>query len=318
MCASDCGSGMQVTDEPRPRDAGATRDPLDFLVIGAQKSATSWLYRCLALHPELHLPAAKRETEYLGGELHEQKGTAWYFSLMSGAARGQKRGDVSVEYMVNPVSPELVHAHAPKVRLIASLREPVSRAVSAYYWRLRNNRIGETDMNEGLARALHLCERAPTSSLVGQNWYYRDLLLRGVYAPQLDRYLVKFAPEQICVLFYDEIAKSPSSVAQTVYRFLGVRTDFVPRELDQRPKRNTYDRRLVWLQRRLPRLRIVKGALDRANRWLAEDGARAPALDADLQDSLSRYFAPHNQTLKRLLHEAASAGAAVAHLPAWL
>jgi len=35
----------------------------DFLVIGAQKSATSWLYFCLQNHPDIYLPS-KKELRY--------------------------------------------------------------------------------------------------------------------------------------------------------------------------------------------------------------------------------------------------------------
>ena len=82
---------------------------LDFLVIGAQKCATSWLYYCLKDHPELYLPAKKREIQYLGGRLFHEKGVDWYFSLFQGAHRNQKIGDVSVEYIFDQQSPWYVH-----------------------------------------------------------------------------------------------------------------------------------------------------------------------------------------------------------------
>ena len=39
---------------------------IDLLLIGAQKCATSWLYECMRDHPQMWLPAKKREVKYLG------------------------------------------------------------------------------------------------------------------------------------------------------------------------------------------------------------------------------------------------------------
>ena len=45
---------------------------LDFLVIGSQKCATSWLFYCLQEHYELLLPTKKNEKEYIGGDIYFQ------------------------------------------------------------------------------------------------------------------------------------------------------------------------------------------------------------------------------------------------------
>ena len=48
----------------------------NFLVIGAQRAGTTWLYECLREHPEIFLPETK-ELHYF--DLNHEKGDEWYF-----------------------------------------------------------------------------------------------------------------------------------------------------------------------------------------------------------------------------------------------
>ena len=59
------------------------KEKIDFLIIGAQKSATSWLYDCISEHPQICVPKQKKEIEYIGGELYKKNGLEWYFSLLN-------------------------------------------------------------------------------------------------------------------------------------------------------------------------------------------------------------------------------------------
>ncbi len=72
---------------------------LDFLVIGSQKCATTWIYDILDQHSSISLPKDKREVEYLGGKLWLEKGDEWYFNLMKKDSQDKLSGDVSVEYI---------------------------------------------------------------------------------------------------------------------------------------------------------------------------------------------------------------------------
>jgi len=220
---------------------------LDFLVIGVQKSATTWLYNCLKEHPELHLSAKKREVEYIGGDLYEAKGVDWYFSLLQGAKDYQKVGDVSVEYIFDPRSPERTHHYVPNVKLIISLRNPIDRAISAYYWQLRKGILPNLSVENGLRMALEEnCQNPSTRK------YYDELLARGFYDTQLQRYLQYVKIEQMMFILYEYIENQPQAVLQKIYKFLGVNPDYTPVSMKQEPKRNTYLPFLVALERMAP------------------------------------------------------------------
>ena len=50
----------------------------DFFIIGAQKSASTWLYRCLKEHPEIFLPEKKLDKNYIGSEWFQKEGSEWF------------------------------------------------------------------------------------------------------------------------------------------------------------------------------------------------------------------------------------------------
>lgn len=287
----------------------------DFLVIGAQKCATSWLYYCLREHPELHLPASKREVHYLGGDLHRQRGTEWYFSLLAGAGPGQKTGDVSVEYLFDPRAPEAVARHLPRARLVAILREPAERAVSACRWHMRKGHLPLTSAGEAVEAVVREFAAGPGE---GTSPVLRDVVERGFYDRQLARYLGRLDGEQLLVLLYDEIRAAPLAALERIYRFLGVAPDFEPASLHRRPKRNSRTRWLVRLERAAPRSRLLGKVADVLHGHLAGGGEREPEPPPAVVD-LRALYRPHVERLVRLLEGLPAAGRPAASIPdLWL
>lgn len=273
----------------------------DFLVIGAQKCATSWLYYCLHEHPGLHLPERKREVEYIGGKLYQEKGIEWYYSLFEGAQAEQRVGDVSVDYLYDPHAAGQVVHHLPDVFLIASLRHPLDRAVSAYFWYLRKNLLPDVlPLEEGLARALSAA-RADTPASTERP--YAELLLRSRYEEQLQRYMQHVTPTQLAVVLYDDIASHPEQVIAQLYRLLGVDASFTPSSLASRPKQNSYVKPLMWLERVAPRSRVVSWVTNKANQRLAGTASKSepPALSQALRDELMAYFRPQIAATQHLV-----------------
>jgi hypothetical protein len=277
----------------------------DFLVLGAQKCATSWLYYCLREHPELHLPEHKREYEYIGGDLYRERGAEWYFSLLAGRKDTQRAGAVSVDYLTDPRSAPEVRAQLPGVKLIASLREPVSRAMSAYFWYLRKGHVPDV----GVARALEQGMQEPGTSATNADRYFRDLITRGFYDEQLARYRALFPPSQVMIVLYEDIARDPLSVLKELFTFLGVDPGFVPPSISTTPKKNTYSRPLIALERLtsllpdLPRRVFAKG-IDAINGWTS-GGAPSdrPDIPTDLRQRLRALYRPHQAALQQQIQE---------------
>lgn len=277
---------------------------LDFLVIGSQKGATSWLYYCLKEHPELQLPARKREVEYLGGDLYEARGADWYFERLGPPSSEKKLGDVSVRYTYDPRAPGAVRKHVPNVKFIFSMREPIDRAISAYYWIMRKGTIPDLPLEEGIRRAIGEVRGELVPEAKG---IYADLIQRGFYDVQMDRYFQEgFDLDQFLFILYEDISSNPLSVLGKVYEFIGVDPGFQPPSTNERPKHNTYMQPLISLERILPRSRALGKVMEYANQWFHRLGieSRKPELSKETLRDLKAIFNPHVARTQEILRRA--------------
>jgi hypothetical protein len=282
------------------QDREKMQDRVDFLVIGAQKSATSWLYYCLKEHPQLRLPAKKNEAEYLGGSLYQTRGADWYFSIFPEAKADQRVGGASVEYLFDPCAAPLVHRFLPKVNLIVSLRNPITRAISACYWEMRKNKLPHAPVDRILAEAMEAVEKGTGRSAGSM---YEDVICRGFYDLQLKRYLQFFPSSQFFFILYEEIAGSAEAVLRKVYRALNVDSSFVPKAMRMKPKKNTYIQPLIALERLLPSHAISYKLLDKVNMFLGKMGAgnESPPISKLVYKDLYALYKPHVLETQRII-----------------
>jgi len=130
-----------------------TRKP-DFLIIGAQKAATTWLWNILDSHPDTDLPQ-KKEIHFFGGVENYNKGKEWYYNHFTGLDKTKITGEASTSYLYDyipywnnssnsievshslPTIPELIINEMPDVKILVVLRDPVARAISAYKHNMR-------------------------------------------------------------------------------------------------------------------------------------------------------------------------------------
>ncbi len=261
---------------------------LRFFVLGAQKSATSWLYYCLRDHPEVVLPSSKIEHGYLGSPLYRDRGHDWYLGRFPDAAPGAVAGDVAVDYLLDADAPAAIAEHVAAPRLVAMLRHPVDRLVSAYFWSLRKSQLDEplaAYLDGFLRQPAGFPERHPDR-------FVDELVTRGFYGQQLEPYLDRFGPESLLVILYDDVQSDPAGVVRRVYRHLGVDPAFVPESLGTRPKVNTRNRAVIALER-LTTGRTLARVTDRMHRLLSRVSEPAPELSDRQRAGLVERFAPH-------------------------
>jgi len=105
---------------------------LDFIIIGAQKAATTSLYKYLNAHPAIFMPPDKEVPFFTRPDLY-QKGLAWYLQThFANASPDQLWGKATPQYMCDPQAPARIYHALPEVKLIASLRHPIKRSFSHY------------------------------------------------------------------------------------------------------------------------------------------------------------------------------------------
>jgi hypothetical protein len=193
-----------------------------FLVIGAQKSGTTSLYRYLGRHPEM-VRARHKELHYFDREF--ERGPRWYAGQLASPWRVLARrlmgrrtlcGEATPAYLTDPTVPARVRALLPDVRLVALLRDPTRRAISHYHHRVRNE--GESrDISEVLGEELDRADREGDTSL-----HPFSYLARGHYARQLERWLAHYPRERLLVLPAEPFYADPGPTLRRVADFVGL------------------------------------------------------------------------------------------------
>ncbi len=180
---------------------------LDFLIIGAPKSGTSWLANNLRANPGIYMP--RQEIHYFS-RYFESEPSHWYASFFLAHAPGQLIGERSNSYMTDPEAAARIRDAFPEVKLLAILRNPVERAYSGYCMRL-----DRAFVNRDIC--LHLDPANPLS---------RDILRNGFYREQLSRFTDLFPRERLYVAIFDDIASRPRELLADISEFLGAPYQF--------------------------------------------------------------------------------------------
>ena len=208
----------------RKATAWARLRPL-FLIIGAQRSGTTSLYRYLCTHPDVR-PALRKEIHYY--DFQFAKGRAWYGAHFPPrrAQRTPATGEASPYYMVHPLAPARAQAHNPRLKIIAILRDPVERAYSHYH---KNRAQGRERLSfedaidaevERLASADTRLRQAP--HYYCENHHHFSYLDRGRYGHYLGKWLKHFPGKQMLVLAAEDLFANPNGIANETFSFLGL------------------------------------------------------------------------------------------------
>jgi len=240
--------------------------------------------------------------------VHRRNRTKFYLRRLRESGNDRQVGDVSVDYLFDPRCPTAIAKNFPKVKLIASLRNPTERAISAYYWNLRKGNIQETDLKEGIRQVLTMAETAEQPDLTYEpSRYYVNILARGLYDVQISRYLNHFSREQLLVLPFEKISTDRSQILDRVYEFIGVNSSFRPSALNyrRRPKQNSYRRLLLELEYRLPNTPFYGRIANAAHQLVCQFGLHRdrPSLPEDTSDELCFFYRPHIRYLRQLLRD---------------
>jgi hypothetical protein len=238
--------------------------PQHFLVIGAQRSGTTYLHDQLDAHPGIAMarPGRPEPKVFLSDEA-AGRGGDWYRRTFFGhAADGDLLGEKSTSYIESDEAPARVRAALGDTRIVAQLRDPISRAVSN--WKFSHGSgLEERPLGEALAQNLDgPLDWDPQRTSVSPYAY----LERGRYAAQLERWLAEF-PGLVRVQFLEELVAAPDQIGE-LYAWLGVDDTFRPAELGEP---------------------------------VHESGVPAQELDDDLRTAIRAYFDDADRELATLL-----------------
>jgi len=220
---------------------------LDFVVVGAQRSATTHLNACLRDHPEIYM--CRDEVPYFEAPFFARASLAELRAAVADATPDQRRGIQRPDYLGRPECPENIRSVLPQARILAVLREPVSRAISAYHWYMQFGLLPLLPLDVGMDRLLDGW-REPHYPRAA------EVLDLGLYGRHLGRFVDAFGADRVLVLLGDDL-REPATL-RGVYRFLGVDEDHESRVVQRKTNAGTYDMR---------RLRVLRARSRFAWSW---------------------------------------------------
>jgi hypothetical protein len=272
---------------------------LDFIVIGVHKSGTTALFQYLRHHPKIYIPPEKEVGFFSNEEWFARGWERFVREFFARAPNDVLWGKITPQYMAYPQIPERISRKMPDVKLIALLRNPVDRALSHYRMAVR---IGG--------------ERRPFREVISDQLEKTDsvtLLSLGEYARILRLYLRHFPPEQLLVLFTEELEKRPQVVLDSILNHIGLEPGFSPSNLGEPYHKGGTRQRFPWLipvaRRTLPLWWIWKALPENRKRvirfWFQTQvntvPESPPPLETDLRCKLVGFYREDVLDLENLI-----------------
>jgi len=219
---------------------------VDFIGIGVNKAATSWIAACLNEHPDICISKPK-ETHYFTS--NNSLGIDYYKKCFTESSEKLILGEYSPEYFNHPESFERIKQHNPNIKLILCLRNPVDRLASSFYFNKYNGKHNYTTIKEKL-------RDDPGNDIE-----------KGLYAKQLIKLYSIFPKSQVLVVFYEDIRHSQKDFIRKIFQYLRVDDTFVPSIISDRineTKKNKF--KYLWLNRLIlqTRKKIKKATLGKS------------------------------------------------------
>ena len=272
------------------------------------KSGTSSLHQYLNTHPSVFMTTDPKEPSYFltREQLLDvlpgvEKRGFWrseqnYLALFDPSEDQPVVGEASANYARLPRVPgvvERIAAFNPEARIVLIMRDPVERTISHYWYMVR-----------------FFEEKRSLDQAVREDPDYVDT---SHYSMQLEPYLNQFGSDNVKVLTTESLSAQPRETMSDLFAWLGVASEFVPPNLDERvneaPDTIAQVRKHSFFHRvRHSRLwesvgPLVPPAFRRAARSLAERQVVRKTVDtAPTKAYLRNVHRPQVDALERLLN----------------
>ena len=261
-------------------------DDIDFLIIGATKSATTWLQKSLQTDPQIAMP--EPELHYFSREL--SRGDDWYLAQFPENAANRVAGEKSNSYLESADAAKQIATKLPRVKLVAQLRNPVERAYSDYCMMYRRGEIGRD-----VARYLDP-DRPQNTRLISAGLYHRQLRV----------FYDRFPSDHILVTLFDDMRIGPAKHLAAVRDFLGLPASQAPTFVPTKVKDKTTPMVSPRLRRALrpmkPMVALFRDTtyFRKIHALLGRETSYAP-LPASVRRQLVDYYASDVEALGRMI-----------------
>lgn len=284
---------------------------LDFVIIGAQKSGSTYVQRQVAAHPGAYTPYG--ETPFFQDPDYNEAGYDQLINDLAKSAGDRKIGVKRPNYFPSPEVPERILRHAPDARLLVVLRDPRERIVSAYFHLMRHT-LPVAPLDAGLRSLLD-------DQIDETQWpIAKTVLTFGNYGQHLEMWRRFFPAEQLLVIFLQDVKRDPEETLRRCYEHLGLEVR-PPVQFPRRPMEGVYSMTRQRWNHAIARLEYVYSDDRRRihknpNLLIRSLGlslrgvdqtllarmfpAKPPALPKDLMQRLTEYYEPDVRLLESL------------------
>ncbi len=189
---------------------------LDFMIVGAARSGTTTLDAYMRDHPQICM-AAHKEVHFFDHDkhFHGKPNYRTYHANFAPKPVHKVIGEATPSYMFWKTAPERMHAYNSGLKLIMILRNPIDRAYS--HWNLlRRQGLERLSFWEALQAEPERQRRAAPLQ------YHNAQIDGGRYVEQIERIWRYFPADQLLVLRFEDLQRSPKETLDQVYDYIGV------------------------------------------------------------------------------------------------
>ena len=186
----------------------------DFIIIGSAKCGTTSLYSYIVNHPQV-FHSHKKELNFF--DKNFDKGVDWYLAHFPAITDEPNflTGEASPGYLNSFRVAQRMHKLFPQIKLIIMLRNPVDRAISQYYHKVR---LGEENrsLEEVINYEIEGFQAKPKTK--GKSRY----MLGQFYVELVKKWMDIFPRKQFLIIKTEQLESNTATVMKQVFDFLGL------------------------------------------------------------------------------------------------
>lgn len=285
------------------------KNKIKLMIVGSQKSGTSSLLRYLAQHPNIYTHPQPEMTYFLQDHEYNRGYDTAYAKYFSKCPDDNNIIAKNVMVMCSSERMQRICEHNPRINLVVLLREPVSRAYSAYWWARRRGWENIQTFEDALDAE---------ETRHDEDWFkWRQCLYKfnSTYYPLISNLFSMFGKEQVHCFLTDELTADAKTLCQHIFDLMGVNSEFEPtvgKKFNQAAmprsdklgylftqflaSRNPLRRAIRKLVPDTAAYKLRKTILD-----LNEKPFTPPQINQKTGMELSKYFNPYNKKLSELI-----------------
>jgi hypothetical protein len=177
------------------------KNKLDFVIVGPQRTGSSWLDRALRDHPDIAMPNLSKETFFFDDPANGSL-TDYFNRYFADASAELQAGEAGPTYFQNAAARDRLGDAFSDLKIIILIRDPVERTFSLFRHEVAKGR-SEDDLVQAMAGNPEIVES-------------------GRYAKHIPAWFDAFGEKNILLVNFEDIERRPDELVKGIQRFIGV------------------------------------------------------------------------------------------------